>query len=98
MGNACCSKSSVNTSSILNLHSTSVVPCVSSPQKSRSIFQFTEDSEARFVEISFGRSRTLVKWKRGEVIGEGAYAKVYQCMNTETGELMATKHFTVRSI
>ena len=98
MGNACCTKSSVNVSSILNLRETSVVPAPSSPQKSRSIFQFTEDSEAGFVEMSFGRCRTQVKWKRGEVIGEGAYAKVFQCMNTETGELLAAKHFTVRSI
>jgi hypothetical protein len=62
---------------------------------SRSIFQFTEDSESTFLELSFMRAQRTIKWKRGELLGEGAYAKVYQCMNLETGELMATKHFTV---
>ena len=27
------------------------------------------------------------------MIGEGAYAKVYQCMNIETGELLAVKRY-----
>jgi serine/threonine protein kinase len=30
---------------------------------------------------------------RGEKLGEGAYASVYQCMNVETGKLYAVKHF-----
>ncbi|OMJ83987.1 hypothetical protein SteCoe_14973 [Stentor coeruleus] len=32
------------------------------------------------------------KWKRGALIGEGAYGKVYECLNLETGELHAVKH------
>ena len=96
MGSACCSKSAVTTSSMLNIRSNTVVPSIPSPKKGRSIFQYTEDSETTFMELSFSKTRKVIKWKRGELIGEGAYAKVYQCMNTETGELMATKHFTVR--
>ena len=61
----------------------------------RSIFEFTEDSETTFLELTFLGTQRAIKWKRGELLGEGAYAKVYQCMNLETGELMATKHFTV---
>ena len=32
------------------------------------------------------------KWKRGALIGQGAYGKVYECLNLETGELHAVKH------
>ena len=32
------------------------------------------------------------KWKRGALIGVGAYGKVYECLNLETGELHAVKH------
>jgi serine/threonine protein kinase len=31
-------------------------------------------------------------WKRGELIGEGAYGKVYECLNVDTGEIMVDKH------
>ena len=34
----------------------------------------------------------IPKWKRGALIGEGAYGKVYECLNLETGELHAVKH------
>ena len=58
------------------------------------IFQ-TEGSESNFLDLSSPRSGRLIKWKMGELVGEGAYAKVYQCMNLRTGELMAVKHFVV---
>lgn len=32
-----------------------------------------------------------IKWKRGEVIGEGAFGKVYKGLNERTGELLAVK-------
>ena len=47
----------------------------------------TEDRESPTLK------KHIVKWKRGELIGEGAYAKVYQCMNLENGELMAIKRY-----
>ena len=31
------------------------------------------------------------KWKKGELLGEGAYGKVYAALNEENGELMAVK-------
>lgn len=93
MGSACCSKSAVSTKSMRSMRS--VVPAPQVTPQPKSIFHYTEDTEATFVEMSFGKSRKVVKWKRGELLGEGAYAKVYQCMNIETGELLAIKHFTV---
>ena len=55
----------------------------------------TDISESSFVELSTPRSGKLTKWRRGELIGEGAYAKVYQCINLSNGELLAVKHFSV---
>jgi hypothetical protein len=58
----------------------------------------TDASESIFVQLSTPRSGKLTKWRRGELIGEGAYAKVYQCINLDTGELLAVKHFIVFNI
>ena len=51
--------------------------------------------ETSFTELSTPRIGRHIKWRRGELLGEGAYAKVYQCINIETGELMAVKHFSL---
>lgn len=32
-----------------------------------------------------------VHWKRGEMIGAGAFGRVYMGLNNETGQLMAVK-------
>lgn len=55
----------------------------------------TDISETNFAELSTPRSGKLIKWRRGEMIGEGAYAKVYQCLNLGNGEFLAVKHFAV---
>jgi serine/threonine protein kinase len=34
-----------------------------------------------------------IKWKKGGLIGEGSFARVYQAMNIETGELYAVKRY-----
>jgi mitogen-activated protein kinase kinase kinase ANP1 len=33
-----------------------------------------------------------IHWRKGNLIGEGAYGKVYECLNIETGEILAVKH------
>jgi len=45
--------------------------------------------------MSLLSTRRKIKWRRGELIGEGAYARVYQAINVETGELVAIKHFKI---
>ena len=30
-------------------------------------------------------------WRRGELIGEGAYGKIYEWLNVDTGEILVTK-------
>jgi len=39
----------------------------------------------------------LLRWKKGVVIGGGAYGNVYECLNLDTGELHAVKEISVRS-
>ena len=36
-----------------------------------------------------------MKWRLGDMIGEGTYAKVYQCLSLEAGELLAVKMIRV---
>jgi hypothetical protein len=63
----------------------------------RTLIFNTSVSEDSFLDLSTPRSGVAIKWKRGDLIGRGAYAEVFQCMNLKTGELMAVKHFTVTS-
>jgi hypothetical protein len=67
-------------------------------RKKKSQIFSTDISESSFVELSTPRNGRLTRWRRGELIGEGAYAKVYQCINLSNGELLAVKHFTVITI
>lgn len=64
----------------------------------RTLIFNTSVSEDSFLNLSTPRSGVAIKWKRGDLIGKGAYAEVFQCMNLKTGELMAVKHFTVIKI
>ncbi|DAZ95460.1 TPA: hypothetical protein N0F65_002145 [Lagenidium giganteum] len=41
--------------------------------------------------------RTIVRWKRGELIGEGTFGKVYMGLNSDTGGLFALKEIEIRS-
>ena len=38
------------------------------------------------------------KWTRGELVGAGAYGKVYLGLNQETGQLMAVKQVSLISL
>ncbi|EKX49238.1 hypothetical protein GUITHDRAFT_85702 [Guillardia theta CCMP2712] len=38
-----------------------------------------------------GSGKKLLRWRLGRLIGEGAYAQVYQGINADSGELMAVK-------
>lgn len=39
-----------------------------------------------------------IKWKRGEVIGQGAFGVVYLGLNTESGELLAVKQMALDEV
>jgi hypothetical protein len=64
-------------------------------KKRKNIIFPSEEGEHRFIELTSPKSGKVVNWRKGELIGEGAFAKVYQCINMKTGELMAVKSFTV---
>lgn len=47
---------------------------------------------------SLGSKDTTIKWKRGEVVGQGAFGVVYLGLNTESGELMAVKQMALEEV
>jgi mitogen-activated protein kinase kinase kinase ANP1 len=61
----------------------------------RQLIFTTEESEISFMNLSTPNTGRAIRYRQGDLIGEGAYAKVFQCLNLQTGELMAVKHFTV---
>lgn len=55
--------------------------------------------------ISFSRdfdskhqNRRNIRWKRGEMLGQGAFGVVYLGLNVETGELMAVKQMAIDEV
>ena len=55
----------------------------------------------RFPHIDSPRTTTTDKptrWKKGEVLGQGAFGVVYLGLNVESGELMAVKQMTIDDI
>ncbi|KAF0697454.1 Aste57867_11861 [Aphanomyces stellatus] len=43
----------------------------------------------------FAEGQSRLKWKRGDMIGEGTFGKVYKGLNASTGELFAVKQIQV---
>ena len=41
------------------------------------------------------REHSLIRWKRGDLIGQGAYGQVYECLDIEGGKLYALKHIAL---
>lgn len=39
--------------------------------------------------------KRVIKWQKGELLGEGGFGKVYLGMHTDTGELIAVKQVTI---
>lgn len=54
-------------------------------------FPMIETSSPRYMEKP-------TRWKKGEILGQGAFGVVYLGLNTETGELMAVKQMTLDDI
>ncbi|OMJ80737.1 hypothetical protein SteCoe_18944 [Stentor coeruleus] len=95
MGTGCSTHSSVHVQSPLentrkNKKKLSIEDQIN--QRRKIIFQ-NEMLASSFIEFSSPRNGMHIKWRKGEIIGEGAYAKVYQCINLNNGELMAVKSF-----
>mmetsp|Transcript_24374 Transcript_24374/g.43298 ORF Transcript_24374/g.43298 Transcript_24374/m.43298 type:complete len:375 (+) Transcript_24374:88-1212(+) len=92
MGNGCFSKKELQGQILPNVHVTPPKEEVDHAVPRRNLALLSEATDTSFIEISSPRGRAI-RWKRGEKLGEGAYATVYQCMNVETGKLYAVKHF-----
>ena len=41
------------------------------------------------------RGFPAIRWKKGELIGPGAYGRVYMAMNLDFGELLAVKELII---
>mmetsp|Transcript_34240 Transcript_34240/g.59928 ORF Transcript_34240/g.59928 Transcript_34240/m.59928 type:complete len:370 (+) Transcript_34240:101-1210(+) len=94
MGNGCFSRKAIHNQ--VNTHAQVVLPESSDLQRlpRRNLALLSEATDASFIEMSSPRAGSkLIRWKKGEKLGEGAYAEVFQCMNVETGNLFAVKHF-----
>ncbi|CAG9336267.1 unnamed protein product [Blepharisma stoltei] len=96
MGSSCCSTKSaveVSPNKVRTLKRSNTGNSVADMAKmKRSQLFYSEGSESTFADVSSSRMGKMIKWRRGDLIGEGAYAKVYQGMNLDTGELIAIKH------
>ncbi len=42
--------------------------------------------------------RKIIRFKKGELIGEGAFGKVYQGFDEDTGQIIAIKEINFRKI
>ena len=40
----------------------------------------------------------VIRYKKGELIGEGAFGKVYQGFNQDTGQILAIKEINLKNI
>lgn len=82
MGAACCSKNSAATDQSVLIAKTDSLPTAS-----RRALTLSDINDLSVVSDS---ARRPIKWQRGDLIGEGTYAKVYQCLS-DAGELLAVK-------
>lgn len=51
-----------------------------------------ENFSLPFINDGMSSLNSGIRWKRAEVLGQGAFGVVYLGLNTDTGELMAVKH------
>lgn len=104
MGNSCTNRSSVRVTAIRHEKLTDLIEPTDLSRsvdvhKFRTDFIHWEDLSRFYLDKSYkdlnATDIPVIKWKKGEFIGEGEYSKVFQCMNIETGELVAVKQFYV---
>lgn len=53
------------------------------------------------IETSSGQPQEIeraIRWKRGEILGQGAFGIVYLGLNTDNGELMAVKQMAIEDV
>ncbi|CAD8075171.1 unnamed protein product [Paramecium primaurelia] len=61
--------------------------------KSKILVQNNSDGYDSEPEQHFNHTESLVKiqWKKGELIGQGSFGRVYKCMDIKTGRILAVK-------
>ena len=80
-----------------------MIPCYSLLYRSIDRFPTIEQNNSSSSSSSSssqdkdGNERTI-KWKRGEILGQGAFGIVYLGLNIDTGELMAVKQMSIEDV
>ena len=59
---------------------------------------FEEECQQRTGRTRSERAQRQIRWQRGQMIGQGAFGKVYMALNLDTGELMAMKQLDSASV
>lgn len=100
MGSACVTKAAVDAGSPDQQRMQSRSPEMKEEylRVRKSLIFHKENLESTFLDLSSPRKGKIIKWRRGDLLGQGAYAKVYQCINLSNGELLAVKNFVVFNI
>ncbi|CAG9324653.1 unnamed protein product [Blepharisma stoltei] len=99
MGAACCSRNTIkDTHDILQprLQSSFTTEQTTIFHQKRSLHG-SDASESFCFENTLPRPSKFIRWKQGELLEEDSNSKLYQCLNIETGEIMAVKTIILHS-
>lgn len=82
-----------STSPRIGRFTSSSLPEISSRRTAR----VATNNQQHEVDVVAEVSNPITQWKRGELIGEGTFGKVYKGLNIVTGELFALKEIEIHS-
>ncbi len=83
------SNSITSTSSALNMNTRRSAEMTSSHGSNRRSAEVTSPNAIK------SKAKRVIRWQKGELLGEGGFGKVFLGMHTDTGELIAVKQVTI---
>ena len=82
---------------VIHLPEPKAIAAVAPPEETQRERSNSVDVKDRRGRIRDRETSVLGEWRRGEIIGQGAYGRVYMGLNLETGEMMAVKQVATSS-